>query len=126
MTTRTTRYGSVQARIAARSFDSAEWSFEGTPCRMWDGPVVKSKRSGNYYPRMSVWVPALHAHRSVRVHREIFELHYGVRLGEHQCNHRCGNTLCVNPLHLEKVTHSQNMKDRDKRRKEKAQCQTSA
>lgn len=126
MTTCGTRYKSLRERLNARSHDSGQFAFEGTPCRMWDGCVTKSKRSGNFYPRMTVWVKELQARRSVRVHRESFEEHYGVRLGEHQCNHRCGNTLCINPLHLEKVTHKQNMQDRDRRRKEKEQCQSSA
>lgn len=135
------RYANLRARLIANSHDSetlgvwitqqgkivshgmrkfgekgAPRDVSWSPCRMWDGSVVCSKRSKNYYPRYSVRVKALGgAVRSERAHRAMFEIHYGIRLNEHHCNHKCGNTLCINPLHLEKTTHKQNMRDRDSR-----------
>lgn len=115
------KYANLLERLLANSHISATlgmvidgvWS----PCRMWDGSVVRSKRSTNFYPRYSVRVPALDgAVRSERAHRAMFELHYGIKLYDHHCNHRCAHTLCIEPLHLEKTTHKQNMRDRDARR----------
>ena len=83
---------------------------------MWDGRVVQSKRSHNFYPRFNARLKGM-GHTALRAHRAMFEDYYGIKLHNHQCNHKCGNTLCINPLHLEKVTHKQNMKDRDDRRR---------
>lgn len=114
------KYVDLRARLMANSHvsDTLGMEIDGIwiPCRMWDGAVVKSKRSSNYYPRFMVWVKALRTSRSERAHRAMYEIHYGVKLYDHHCNHRCANTLCIEPLHLEKTTHKQNMRDRDARR----------
>lgn len=115
------KYVDLRARLMANSHVSDTLGMEiggvWVPCRMWDGAVVKSKRSSNYYPRFSVRVPALDgAVRQERAHRAMFEIHYGIKLFDHQCNHLCAVTLCIEPLHLEKTTHKQNMRDRDVRR----------
>lgn len=114
----------VEGQVVAinhRLINGARTSVRFSPCRLWDGPVVQSKRSSNHYGRVSVWVQALHAHRSERVHRLMYEIYYKERLGEHQCDHVCCNTLCLNPEHLRKVTHKQNISARDERRKAKMQ-----
>lgn len=118
------RYATIIDRLLANSHDASgfgAWAKvngkeQWVACRFWDGPVVKSKRSHNFYPRFNARLKGL-GHTTLRAHRVMFEEFWKVKLGEHQCNHICGNTLCINPYHLEKVTHRQNMRDRDERRR---------
>jgi len=44
-----------------------------------------------------------------RVHRFSYELHLGAIPIDKELDHLCRNTLCVNPEHLEPVTHKTNV-----------------
>lgn len=48
--------------------------------------------------------------RQVLAHRMAYELYKGVIPGGMELDHLCGNTLCVNPGHLEPVTHKENIR----------------
>jgi len=51
---------------------------------------------------------------TVAVHRIIWQCFYGPLIGKWQLDHLCRNRMCCNPLHLEKVTHKENCRRRDK------------
>lgn len=56
---------------------------------------------------------------AVKAHRFSYALHYGfhnlpkgsakTRSGDLVLNHKCVNRICVNPVHLESVTHKENI-----------------
>lgn len=49
--------------------------------------------------------------RTLRAHRVMFEWFYGPEAAEGlDVDHLCRNTSCVNPVHLEAVTHAKNVK----------------
>lgn len=54
--------------------------------------------------------------QSVAVHRVMWVLLFGYIPGREQVDHTCRNRLCVNPMHLEKVTHKENQRRRDRAR----------
>ena len=49
--------------------------------------------------------------KAVRVHRIFFEISKNINLGEKHLMHKCDNSLCINPDHLEPCSHTENMKD---------------
>lgn len=51
-----------------------------------------------------------------RAHRVVYERHVGPIPDDHFLDHQCPNQGCVNPLHLDPVTHAENM-ERDRRRR---------
>ncbi|WP_417724597.1 HNH endonuclease signature motif containing protein [Salipiger sp.] len=51
--------------------------------------------------------------QTVAVHRVMFTHHFGYIPGRKQIDHRCRNRMCVNPAHLEMVTHKTNQRRRD-------------
>ncbi len=54
------------------------------------------------------------------VHRVMYTNEYGYVPGKKQIDHKCRNRLCVNPDHLEMVTHKENCRRRDRARREQA------
>lgn len=76
-------------------------------CWDWQGPTSGNGRGGGY-PRMNL------DGQTVAVHRVVFTHYYGYIPGKKHIDHTCRNRLCVNPAHLELVTHKQNCKRRDK------------
>lgn len=44
------------------------------------------------------------------VHRVMYINHYGFVPNKKQIDHKCENRLCVNPEHLEMVTHKENQR----------------
>lgn len=46
--------------------------------------------------------------RDVAVHRAALEASMGAPLGKQAAHHRCANSRCVNPAHLQPVTHAEN------------------
>lgn len=86
-----------------------------TPCWLWQGPTSGSgykpheapkKGRGHGYPRMSL------DGSTTAVHLVMFTLFHGYIPGRKQVDHLCKNRCCVNPDHLELVTHKQNQKRR--------------
>lgn len=65
-----------------------------TGCWVW--PTINAKG----YPVHS---------SSNRLHRSVIECKYGKPLGSQHAHHKCGNSSCVNPDHLQPVTHRDNL-----------------
>lgn len=74
-----------------------------TPCHIWMGPDSGKGRGGGY-SRMN-----LNGH-TVAVHRVMFTHKFGFIPGKKQIDHKCTNRRCVNPCHLEMVTHRENQR----------------
>ncbi|MCA1806377.1 MAG: HNH endonuclease [Actinobacteria bacterium] len=87
---------------------------DGVPssCHIWQGSDSGNGRGGGY-PRMS-----LDGH-TVAVHIVSYTNENGFVPGKKQIDHICNNRMCVNPDHLEMVTHKENQRRRDLRKKEK-------
>lgn len=77
-----------------------------TDCWLWTGPTSGDGRGGGY-PRMSLDGRTVAVHRVMAVHEFGF-LHPGRHV-----DHTCRTRLCVNPAHLEPVTHLENCRRRD-------------
>lgn len=77
-------------------------------CWIWSGPNSGRDGRGKGYPRMCL------DGQTVAVHRVVFTHYFGYVPGRKQIDHKCRNRLCVNPDHLEMVTHKQNQKRRDR------------
>ena len=91
--------------IILRVFNNVEVTEDH--CFLWLGGNSGSGRGGGY-PRMSL------DGQTVAVHRIIWQCFYGPLIGKWQLDHLCRNRMCCNPLHLEKVTHKENCRRRDK------------
>lgn len=76
-------------RSRVRQSDSGCWEWKG---QLEDG-----------YPVMVV------AGKRIRIHRLVLEMKHGARLGRQAAHHMCANTMCVNPQHLQPVTHRENV-----------------
>lgn len=76
-------------------------------CWIWDGPTSGSNGRGKNYPRMSL------EGVTVAVHRVIWVCFHGYLPTRKQLDHLCRQRMCVNPDHLEPVTHKKNCKRRD-------------
>ena len=66
-------------------------------CLEWQG------RDKGGYPYVNVGA------RMVQVHRVVLEAKLGARLGSQAAHHMCANSRCVNPQHLQPVTHRENV-----------------
>lgn len=72
------------------------------PCWEWTGSTGGG-RNGEY-PRMS-----LEGH-TVAAHRVSFVQFNGFLSPKRQVDHLCCNTICINPAHLESVSHRENQR----------------
>ena len=68
-----------------------------------DGCWVWSRSTKNGYAIVPIGT------RQCQVHRLSLEAKMGGKLGTQQAHHVCANTRCVNPDHLEPVTHAENV-----------------
>ena len=82
-----------------------------TCCWEWQGSHSGNGRGGGY-PRMSL------DGQTVAVHRVMYIQINGYVPSKKQIDHVCRNRCCVNPAHLEMVTHKENIKRRDNARKD--------
>lgn len=80
-----------------------------TPCWLWTGPDSGAGRGGGY-PRMSL------DGATVAVHIVMWVIENGPVPPRKQIDHRCATRRCVNPDHLQMVTHLRNQRLRDERR----------
>jgi hypothetical protein len=92
----------VYQKITSRIEINAE-----TGCWNWTGPHSGYHGRGKLYPRMSL------DGATVAVHRAMFILFNGPIPPKKQVDHKCRNRGCVNPEHLEMVTHKENQRRRD-------------
>ncbi len=81
-----------------------------TPCWLWTLSDSGGGRGGGY-PRMKL------NDRTVAVHKVSFVNAHGYVPGNKQIDHKCRNRMCVNPDHLEMVSHRENQKRRDAARR---------
>ena len=63
--------------------------------------------------------------QTVAVHIVSYVNKNGFVPGKKQIDHLCNNRMCVNPDHLEMVTHKENQRRRDARKREKANANNS-
>lgn len=103
-------YGRREA-LLARVLERVEID-EVSGCWIWTGPTSGTKCNEGY-PRMSL------DGQTVSVHRVTAMLAFGFLHSRRQVDHTCRNRLCVNPAHLELVTHKQNCRRRDLARPDK-------
>lgn len=94
-----------KVQIASRVARSVEVD-PTTACWNWTGPDSGDGRGGGY-PRMSL------DGQTVAVHRVIAAMVFGPLNRRRQVDHKCRNRCCVNPDHLEVVTHKENQRRRD-------------
>jgi len=66
-------------------------------CWVWQG------RNKNDYPIATI------KGESLGVHRVVLEAKHGKPLGSQAAHHKCANSMCVNPDHLQPVTHRDNV-----------------
>ncbi len=85
---------------------------QATGCWIWTGPDSGKSCRGKGYPRMSL------DGQTVAVHIVMWTNENGFIPGKKQIDHGCRNRLCVNPKHLEMVTHKKNMQRRDAARRQ--------
>lgn len=75
--------------------------------------VHESDTSGDcwVWPRLREGYPILRLarRREVPLHRIVLEMKHGAPLGSQHAHHVCANTACVNPEHLQPVTHRENV-----------------
>lgn len=97
------RFHAASCRIAASIRPAPERFREkvrvtgSSECWIWRGGA--SGGYGNFFD----------GKRSVRAHRYSYELAHGPVRPAFDLDHLCRNTLCVNPAHLEVVTHRENV-----------------
>lgn len=72
--------------------------WQRVPCKPWTG-AVQSKGYGNLKVNG----------KTKLAHRVAYEEAYGPIPDGHEVDHLCRNTICCEPLHLEAVTHRENV-----------------
>ncbi len=102
------RRADIERRVQQRVEVDAE-----TGCWIWAGPTSGlqngcRKTRGGGYPRMALDGATVAVHRVMWVNRN------GYIPPKKQIDHKCTNRKCVNPDHLEMVTHLQNQRRRRK------------
>ena len=75
---------------------------ENSPCWNWIG-AVDTSTNGKKYGRFSF------EKRAVPAHRFAFYIEHGID-PPYELDHKCKNTLCVNPRHLQPISHAENMR----------------
>ena len=99
----TDRRATIRAKVLRQCRKDHE-----TGCWVWQGPTSGETGRGCHYPRMKL------SGQTVAVHRVMFTNEHGYVPGKKQIDRTCRNRRCVNPAHLEMVTHKENQRRRDK------------
>lgn len=101
------KYESLAERIIANSVVADGPPVNGELCWIWLGSR-KVNRSGMWYARMTVRIDG--KPRGVKVSRVVLRVFKRLILRRDRvAAHRCNQPLCVNPAHIELVSHSNNM-----------------
>jgi len=104
----TRKYPTLFHRLLANT-KIPEGQSETSGCWVWTGKSTASKRSGNRYPRINMWLDG--KHKTLFAHRVMLATIEGVPIQtQEEPDHLCHNTMCVNPDHLERVHHLVNKK----------------
>lgn len=99
------KYHGLCERLWANCRVSTTHFYKGTPCWDWTGKVVMDSKGTLPYGTFTVRVKGVKHPRQRRAHRASLELFGGVKLHKsHEANHLCERTICINPLHLSRVT----------------------
>lgn len=101
------RYASLAERLLANSVLDPL-----TGCRIWTGRT-RARKGGGKDGAINLRINCRHVTRAA--HRISFEVFNGPIPDGHQVDHTCVNSLCIEPTHLEAVTHEENMRRRDQR-----------
>lgn len=99
------RRDEIRARIVA-SVEIRDAGYE-TPCWLWT-MADSGKGRGGGYSRMKL------NGRTCAAHIVSYTNEHGYVPGNKQIDHKCTNRRCVNPDHLEMVSHIENQKRRDR------------
>ena len=83
-----------------------------SPCHLWQGATSGTGRGGGY-GRIAI------NNITCAVHRVSYTHFYGIIPESLQIDHKCNTRNCVNPEHLELVTHIENQRRRAARQKAK-------
>ena len=101
-----TRRERIIQKVRSRTvFAPSPEGIEGD-CHLWTGGTSGEGRRGGY-PRMCL------DGATMAVHRVVYTHYNGIIAHKKQIDHKCKNRLCVNPDHLEMVTHKENQRRRD-------------
>lgn len=96
------REGMIQRRR-----DMGFWDVDDAGCWLWNRKV----RTDGY------GVKSLGKYEEVRAHRWVYEQRIGAIPDGLELDHLCNTPRCVNPAHLEPVTHEENMLRQWRRRR---------
>lgn len=107
------KYADMCERILA---NSAMLPPPASDCWVWLGSV---RRASYYkYPSINIYSRELRKTVSRYAHRIAFEAFTGRTIPPgHEIDHRCYNTLCVNPMHLQMTTREGNLANRRRYKK---------
>ncbi len=94
-----TKHVSLADKVAAVEAERDGWIRLGSPCVLWQGA-----RNNNGYGVRTV------CQRQVLAHRYAYEMERGPIPDGLELDHLCRVRECVNPAHLEPVTHAENMR----------------
>lgn len=99
------RYDSIEERLLANSRLDPR-----TGCRNWTSKTSR-RRGGAKVGRINVRIDGRHV--SLIAYRVSHEVFIGPIGPDREVDHLCSNSLCINPDHLEAVTHEVNIERRD-------------
>lgn len=89
--------------------------FSALGCWLWSGPTARNPRYPQYRYGIFDWMIAGKRYCTT-AHRVTYSHIVGAIPAGLEIDHLCENKLCVNPEHLEAVTHRENMRRRSSRR----------
>lgn len=84
-------------------------------CHIWTATTTRTKKGYGEF-----WIND----RLYRAHRVSYFIANGTIDNELEIDHKCENTSCVNPAHLEQVTTQENLRRRTERRAVRKATQT--
>lgn len=96
---------SIEVRLERHSIPEPN-----TGCWLWFGATIKSAGSEYGVLGRSPRERESLGGSSDLAHRKSYEFYKGSIPIELEVDHKCSNTLCINPEHLQVVTHGENMR----------------
>jgi len=99
----------VNARNTLASFEHYYIPEPNSGCWIWLGPLL-DQRPTKQYGRFQWFDPVLNKRAMKLAHVLSYELYIAAIPEGKELDHLCKNTWCVNPAHLEPVTHTENVR----------------